>query len=150
MKIVLITTALLIGSLINTLAASLSATFPADSATHKLTIGFPSIAKRTGTLYVGLVNEAADFNRYSYRKTRINIPATGDIQVSFDGLPAGRYAVKVFQDMNENMKLDRSGQMPTEPFGFSNLTSLLGPPSFEQCAFDLNDSKTITISLLGL
>jgi uncharacterized protein (DUF2141 family) len=150
MKTLVLAFALIIGSFINTLAASSTGVPPADSATYKLTIRFPSIAQRTGTLYVGLVDKEANFMGDSYRKTRLPVPATGYVQVSFEGLPAGRYAVKVFQDMNENMKLDRSGQIPTEPFGFSNITSLMGPPSFGQSAFDFNAPKTITINLFGL
>ncbi len=88
-------------------------------------------------------------NGDTYRKTRIAVPATGDIRVSFEGLPAGKYAVKVYQDLNANQRLDRSGQVPSEPFGFSNLTTLLAPPSFSQCAFDLNGPRTITITLIG-
>lgn len=148
MKTILFTIALITASFINTNAASRLAA-PGDSASYKLTIEFTNIAKRTGMLYVGLVNDAAEFNGNSYRKTRIPIPATGDFQVKFDQLPAGRYAVKVFQDLNENQKLDTSNQMPTEPFGFSNVTMLMGPPSFEQTAFDLNAPKTIVINLIG-
>lgn len=148
MKTILLTIALITGSLINTMAASRLAA-PGDSASYKLTIEFANITKRTGMLYVGLVNDAAEFNGNSYRKTRIQIPATGDFQVKFDQLPAGRYAVKVFQDLNENQKLDTSNQMPTEPFGFSNVTMLMGPLSFEQTAFDLDAPKTIVINLIG-
>lgn len=148
MKTLLITLALLIGSLINVMAAS-SPAIPGDSATYKLTVGFTNVAKRIGTLYVGLINDGADINGDSYRKTRIEIPATGEFQVSFDGLPAGKYAVKVFQDLNTNQKLDVSGHMPTEPFGFSTINMLTGPPTFDKCAFDLNASKTIAINLIG-
>ncbi|ADB36406.1 DUF2141 domain-containing protein [Spirosoma linguale] len=148
MKTLLFTFALLTGLFTNTIAASRLAA-PGDSATYKLTIDFTNVTKRTGTLYVGLVNDAADFNGNSYRKTRIQIPATGDFQVKFDQLPAGRYAVKVFQDLNDNQKLDKTNQMPTEPFGFSNVTMLMGPPSFEESAFEFNAPKTIVISLIG-
>lgn len=151
MKTLVLTFALIAGSFVTTLAApALPEITPADSATHKLTVGFTNVAKRTGMMYVGLVNSAADFNNSFYRKTRVEVPATGEFQVSFDGLPAGKYAVQVFQDLNDNMKLDRSGQKPTEPFGFSNVTSLMGPPSFGQSAFDFNASKIIMINLLGL
>ena len=148
MKTLLLTIALLTGSFINTMA-SVRLAAPGDSATYKLTIDFANVTKRTGTLYVGLVNEAADFNGSSYRKTRVVVPATGDIQVSFEGLPAGKYAVKFYQDLNANMKLDYSGQMPAEPFGFSNVTMLMAPPSFSQCAFDLNAPRTIAVSMIG-
>ncbi len=151
MKTMLIASALFTASFITALAATsshLPSAVPGDSATYKLTVSFTNVAKRTGMLYVGLVNDAADFNGNSYRKTRITVPATGDFQVNFEGLPAGQYAVKVFQDLNDNQKLDFSGQA-AEPFGFSNVKMLMGPPSFKESAFDLNASKTVAISLIG-
>lgn len=147
MKTILFTIALITASFINTNAASRLAA-PGDSASYKLTIEFTNIAKRTGMLYVGLVNDAAEFNGNSYRKTRIVVPSEGAIQVNFEGLPAGKYAVKFYQDLNANMKLDYSGQIPTEPFGFSNVTVLMGSPSFEQSAFDLNAPRTIAVSMI--
>lgn len=148
MKTLLLTLVLLVWSFINTMAFSPLIT-PADSATYKLTIEFSNVTNRTGTLYVGLVNNAATFNGTSYRKTQIQVPASGNFQVTFDQLPAGQYAVKVFQDLNGNQTLDRSGLMPTEPFGFSNVDMLMAPPSFEETAFDLNGPKTIVVRLLG-
>jgi len=126
-------------------------TTPADSATHTLTVSFSNVAKRSGMLYVGLYNSAASFDASdAYRKTRIEVLATGEISVSFDALPAGKYAIRAFQDLNDNMKLDRSGQMPTEPFGFSNVKMLMGPPIFIDCALDLPENKTVSISLISM
>lgn len=152
MKTVLLTLALSVGSLLHTLAgAPLSnpITPPTDSATHKLTIVFANIAQRTGTLYIGIDNSDATFNKESYRKTRIEVPTTGEVQVHFDNLPAGQYSVRVYQDLNNNQKLDFSGSIPTEPFGFSNVKMLMGSPTFKQCAFALDGSKAIAINLLG-
>ena len=153
MKTLLIAAALVSASFVNAIAATsptLSGGAPADSSTHKLTVTFSNVTKRTGMIYVGVVKDAADFEGISYRKTRVAVPASGEFQVSFDALPAGQYAVKVFQDLNENMKLDITDKTPTEPFGFSNVKMLMGPPSFAQSAFDLNAPKTVTINLLGL
>jgi len=122
----------------------------ADSGTYKLTALITTVTKRSGMLYVGVANSDETFDGDSYRKTRIEIPTTGDVRVSFDGLPAGRYAIRVFQDLNDNQKLDFNGPMPTEPFGFSNVKTMTGPPSFGKCAFDLDASKTVEIGLLGL
>ena len=149
MKTLLISIVLLAASFINTRANTPSGATPPDSATYKLTVTFANVDKRAGMIYVGVVSKGTDINGDSYRKTRVAVPATGDFQVSFEGLPAGEYAVKVYQDLNDNMKLDMSNNMPSEPFGFSNMKMLLGPPSFSQCAFDLNAPKTITIRLLN-
>jgi len=54
------------------------------------------------------------------------------------GLPAGQYAVAVFQDLDSDNKLDRFlGLFPREPYGFSNNVGQYGPASFADAAFDL-------------
>lgn len=126
-----------------------SASAPGDSATYTLTVGFPNPANRRGVLYIGLANDAISFNGASYRYARLTVPATGEVTVQFKGMPAGRYAVRVYQDLNDNTKLDYSGPMPVEPFGFSNIQTLTGRPTFDACAFDMNETKAIAINLIG-
>ncbi|WP_437882505.1 DUF2141 domain-containing protein [Pseudomonas sp. LRF_L74] len=52
-------------------------------------------------------------------------------------LPAGRYAIQVYQDSNGNGRLDLSRRgIPQEPVGFSGNPSLVnGKPSPERCLF---------------
>ncbi len=67
------------------------------------------------------------------------------------GLPAGKYAVAVFQDNDSDNKLDRwLGILPKEPYGFSNNVGKYGPVSFNQAAFELTEDKTISIQLNSL
>lgn len=67
------------------------------------------------------------------------------------GLPAGKYAIAVYQDVDSDNKLDRwFGLIPKEPYGFSNNVGQYGPASFEQAAFELTDDKMITIQLNSL
>ena len=44
-----------------------------------------------------------------------------EIVTTFDDIPAGTYAITIFQDLNENGDLDKNffGN-PKEPYGFSN------------------------------
>ena len=114
-----------------------------------LTAVLSNVNKRTGQIYVGLVNSAENFAGESYRTKVADVSASGEISVSFDSLTAG-YAVRLFQDMNGNKKIDFDGRMPTEPFGFSNVTMLMGPPDFDQCAFDLAENKRIQVGLIEL
>lgn len=64
-------------------------------------------------------------------------------------LPAGSYALSLFQDLNDNGRLDRNPiGMPTEPYGFSrDAMGTMGPPSFADAALDLKADTTITITL---
>ncbi len=66
-------------------------------------------------------------------------------------LPAGTYAASLYEDLNENHKLDHNViGIPREPVGASrNPTNHFGPPRFDECAFRLADaSRTIVISLV--
>lgn len=120
------------------------------TATYKLTVVITDISHRSGTFRIGIANSEETFTGESFKTKRVETPTAGGLTVTFEDLPAGRYAVRLMQDLNGNDKMDYDGQMPTEPFGFSNVTMLMGPPSFGQSAFDLNGDKTIEVGLMEL
>lgn len=136
---------------------SVGATAPADRSVkatsvgaYKLTVVLSAVNKRSGKLYVGLANNAETFEKESLVNKIVDVPASGEITVTFDSLAAGQYAVRVYQDLNDNKKIDFSGMIPTEPFGFSNMTMVMGPPEFGQCAFDLAEDKRISVSMIEM
>lgn len=61
-------------------------------------------------------------------------------------LPEGTYCFSVYQDTNENQKLDRNFiGIPKEPIAFSNNYKPFGPPKFKGCAVVV--SKDLTVAL---
>lgn len=73
---------------------------------------------------------------------------TGNLSIS--DLPAGKYAVSVIHDEDNNGKLTTNAVgYPTEKFGFSNNPKVyFSPPSFEKAAFELKaEPKKIEITL---
>ena len=63
----------------------------------------------------------------------------GVAMIDFADLPAGRYAVVVFHDENDNGVIDHGLLGPSEPLGFSGgfvLSLFSGRPDFEQLKFD--------------
>lgn len=71
----------------------------------------------------------------------VRVPARGaTVAVQFEGLAAGRYAIRMFHDVNGNGELDKNlFGIPTEPVGFSNRARAnLGPPGFAAASFDLS------------
>lgn len=63
----------------------------------------------------------------------------GAASFRFPALPAGRYAVVVFHDENDNAVIDHGLFGPSEPLGFSGgfvLSLLSGRPDFERLQFD--------------
>jgi len=56
-------------------------------------------------------------------------------------LPEGTYAISVFEDRNENQKLDFGGffNIPREPYGFyRRYRSFWRMPAFSDCALKLS------------
>lgn len=71
-------------------------------------------------------------------------------QMVIRNLPAGRYAVKAFLDLNGNGTLDKNlVGMPKEPYGFSNdARAPFGPPSIEAASFEQKTgNQKLTIQL---
>lgn len=64
-------------------------------------------------------------------------------------LPNGEWAVALTQDLNENDLVDRNFLgIPTEPYAFSNnVRPTVRAPYFEECKFQVNGAKVITISM---
>ncbi len=151
----ILTTVLFIGSMAKPCFAqqttpSTSTSVSATSATYSITVVISNVNTRSGKLYVGLANSKATFEGASFQNKVVDVPASGEISVVFEGLAAGRYAVRLYQDLNNNQKLDFSGQMPAEPFGFSNVAMLMGPPDFDQSAFDLTANNSVRIRVIEM
>lgn len=67
----------------------------------------------------------------------------------FKNVPAGKYAVGVFQDENKDGRLNKNFLgIPKERYGFSqNKYSMFGPPAFEDVSFRLKNGETITLTI---
>jgi uncharacterized protein (DUF2141 family) len=69
----------------------------------------------------------------------------GDNVIKVTGVPAGTWAVLVFQDKNENGKLDQTlFGIPLEDYGFSrDARGHFGAPSFDEAAIEVKDDPTV-------
>ncbi|QDK83537.1 DUF2141 domain-containing protein [Spirosoma sp. KCTC 42546] len=134
----------------STTATSTSVGATSVGATYSLTVVIHNVNTRSGKLYVGLGNSKESFTGQSIQQKTIDVPASGEITAVFEGLTPGKYAVRLFQDLNGNQKMDFSGQMPAEPFGFSNVAMMMGPPDFDQSSFDLTENKSIRVRVIEM
>ncbi|MCU1717884.1 DUF2141 domain-containing protein [Pseudomonas sp. 5P_3.1_Bac2] len=68
----------------------------------------------------------------------------GGATLAFTEVPAGQYAIALYQDRNGNAQLDQSLRgIPQEPVGFSNNPTLLdGKPKPAQCGFSHGETDT--------
>lgn len=124
-------------------AGCLLAALPA--AAGEMAIQVSNTYETEGDLRAAIYDNAAAFEEggtpVAALVLRLSQPGA---QVSVGPLPPGRYAVRVFQDINRNGEIDRNLLgMPREPFGFSNdAMGSMGPPSFDQAAVTVDGGTT--------
>lgn len=97
------------------------------------------VAEWGGSVRVGLYHE--DNFPVEGKAIHSKIIPVRDIQAvaHFDNIPAGEYAIAVYQDINEDELLNRNiYRQPTEPYGFSNnVFGRFGPPKFTSVSFQV-------------
>jgi uncharacterized protein (DUF2141 family) len=98
-----------------------------------LSVDVAGLKNAKGKVLVGVYQRAEDFLKLPMRTAAVDAQA-GKVRLVIAGLPAGDYALSVYQDENGNGKLDTNPVgMPIEPYGFSNdAAGSFGPPSFQQ------------------
>ncbi|MCK5134533.1 MAG: DUF2141 domain-containing protein [Bacteroidales bacterium] len=71
------------------------------------------------------------------------------VTVTIEEIPAGVYALAVFQDKDADGKLNSNlFGAPTEPYGFSkNKYGTFGPPDFEDVSFKIENGKSISLTI---
>ncbi len=117
---------------------------------NNLSIDIEGVASSEGRISVAVYNNSTGFLKFEtvYRsdstaakKKKTNLVITN--------LPNGTYALAVFHDKNGNDKLDTNWLgIPKEAIGFSNAKmKTFGPPSFEDCAFNLEGDSKISLQL---
>lgn len=116
----------------------------------KLTIQVQEVKEPLGVLRIALYDREAHFLDFKSVFASKVVPATkGTTTVILDSLPAGTYAIALYQDQNNNGQMDKNWiGIPTEPLGFSKAKlRTFGPPKFKDCMFVLDGDMRIDIPL---
>lgn len=116
---------------------------------HELSLKIDNIANTKGVIMIALHNSANTYNSDQKMFTAKKIAVTEKtLTVNFGDIPKGDYAIKLFQDENENGVIDKNALgIPTEGYGFSNNGGAMGQPSFEEAKFSVISNTTLTIHL---
>lgn len=119
----------------------------AQAQTLQVTVD--NIQTQQGALMLVLFKGQADFDASRAPVVSLIHQVTGEqVQFALGSLPAGRYGIKVYQDINGNGVHDRNPVgIPTEPYGFSNNGGRFGPASFAEAGFDPAETAALTIHL---
>ena len=114
-----------------------------------LTVVVVDLESDEGQVMIALLDseEAYEEEAVAFRSATPKISG-GRASTTFEDVPHGVYALKVFHDENGNGKLDTNFMgLPKEHFGFSNnAMGRFGPPKFEQAKF-VFDSPDMTMEI---
>jgi uncharacterized protein (DUF2141 family) len=110
-----------------------------------LTINISGIALNQGDIRIGIFNN----QEFPIGKPFKGVIANSDKNEISKTLqiPYGDYAIAIFQDANNNQKLDTNFfGMPKERLGSSG-ENILGRPTFDNAKITVNGNKTIDIKI---
>ena len=100
-----------------------------------------------GTVYFGLYASEKDFANRNYMQGKKVKAHKDGVDVSFENIPKGVYAVSCFYDENDNGRMDfDSNGMPLEDYGSTNNVMNMGPPRFNDAKFEVSD-KDLTFEI---
>ena len=127
-----------------TLAILVSGFMTAQNAT--LEVEMTNFKNNTGLAKVGLYNSEGTFLGTTFKKLDSKIKDNKAV-VIFKDLPAGEYAISMYQDENLNGKMDKNFfGIPSEDYMASNNEKgFMGPPKYEKAKFLIKDNSRIII-----
>ncbi|YAF95804.1 MAG: DUF2141 domain-containing protein [Nodularia sp. CChRGM 3473] len=112
-----------------------------------LTVDIDGFKNTQGQVCVSVFSSSQGFpnDRDRVLKRQCTQITDKSLQMTFDNLQAGNYAVAVIHDQNKDQILNRNNLgMPTEGFGFSrNPEVRTSPPKFSDAAFLLAGPNTV-------
>lgn len=123
-----------------------------ETPSADLKIVFPALKTHGGPLMLQIFDTESAFEKGEAPILQLLLPSVVDQpEFTLKSLPPGKYAFRVFHDLNGNGRLDANPfGMPTEPYAFSNNASgMIGPAHWADAAFTLtrgaNSVQSITI-----
>ncbi len=130
-----------------------SYTFQNEKATYSLTIEVKDLRNSKGVVQFAIYNKDGsipDFNYKKYFKKSLAEIKDSSSFVTFDNLPAGKYAVNILHDENSNGKIDKGFILPKEGIGFSNFQAIkvTNRPNFSKASFELKENKKMSIKVI--
>lgn len=114
-------------------------------AQHSLEVTVTDIKAQKGLVRLALYNNPDDFMKRHKAVREVVVNGTS-VQVLFENLEPGEYAISCYHDVNGNKKLDSNFMgVPREPYGFSNdARGTFGPPGFADARFMVRGNTKIS------
>ncbi len=120
------------------------------AAQNRLTLTVDGLIANQGNLMVALFNEAGWPKFIPVAGEMVKVESTSvTAAIDLPDVPSGDYAIALFQDENDNYRLDMGMTgLPLEPYGFSNdVKPVAGPPTFQACKFIIDGDTALHITV---
>ncbi len=131
--------------------ATANAPTSTTAGTARLTVEFTGLKELSGAIMGVVVNSEDAYNEKAKPVRMMMIKADkASVSELLEGLAPGRYAIKVFHDVDGDMKMSVNPYgMPIEPFAFSNdAKGNMGPATWAAANFEVksgDNTHRITI-----
>ncbi len=113
-----------------------------------LTVNISDVEKGKGHLMIALYKSEEDYKSGKASFHTKVAALNGQETAVFENLPDGEYAIKMYQDENDNKKMDFNMMgIPKEGYGFSNNVGMFGAPKYKEAKFSVKESTAIEIDL---
>ena len=108
----------------------------------KIDLKISGLSSNQGNLMIALYNSESSFLKKAYR-TCTGIITNKKVNVRFNNIKPGTYAISCYHDKNSNQQLDFNGMgIPKEPTAASNdAKGFFGPPKFKDAKFEIKDKN---------
>lgn len=104
-----------------------------------------------GTILIAVYGSEADFdeNENAVQTAKLSVDQVGTFSTRLTDLPSGKYVIALFQDVNDNGKLDSNFLgIPKEPYAFSRSPEVKWrAPRYDEVVFDLQQSLEMKLVL---
>lgn len=116
--------------------------------TYTITVDLTGMKSNKGELYIALYNKEDAFLKVPYKTVKTKIKDLKATIVLTD-IVKGDYAISVFQDENNNQKMDTNFfGIPKEAIGTSNdAKGFMGPPKYKDAKFSVNKNVNLKIKM---
>jgi len=119
------------------MAMSMIGTTFSSFGQQTLAIKVTNIKKNSGKIVVEIYDNKSAWLKMPFKK--VVLPTDQEMQIASFDVPYGKYAITIYQDLNENNEADMNFiSIPKEPIGFGNNYKPFGEPKFESCTIEFN------------
>ncbi|MAU16317.1 MAG: hypothetical protein CMH46_12360 [Muricauda sp.] len=104
-----------------------------------ITVTIDNITSNEGKVLLGLHTAETFMKGPGVQNLQSSIE-DGKVTLHFTNVAPGNYAIMAMHDANENHRMDyQANGMPSESYGMSGNDMTMGPPSFDDAQFTVNN-----------